>query len=360
MGEPGRLPLDFSRRPFITIWETTRACDLACAHCRASALRSPLPHELTGSEGMALVDQVATMGTPLLVLSGGDPLKRPDLLELIRHGKRRGLRVGTIPAASPRLTTEVVRELQDAGLDQMALSLDFSTPEAHDGFRNAPGAFEQVMAAVGWAHEAGLPVQINSVLSARNIDDLPALIALIQHLDIVFWEVFFLVPVGRGAGLQGLTGDQYEQVFGTLYALERTAPFTVKVTEGFHYRRYQWQQRRREASPHDGLPVRPTVNAGKGHVFISSTGDVYPSGFLPICVGNIREQPLDALYRDAPLLRELRDPARLKGRCGACEYRTICGGSRARAYAMTGDYLAEEPCCAYRPSASGPAGTACA
>jgi radical SAM protein len=361
--------INVDRQPFIVIWETTRACDLACVHCRAAAQPDPLPGELTHAEAIDLIDQVADLGAPILVLSGGDPLKRPRLTDLIRHGKRRGLRVGTIPAATPRLTLAAVQSLKEAGLDQMALSLDFATADEHDRFRGVRGAFDKVMEAAEWAHQSQLPLQINTVLSAQNGHDVDALIALVTRLGIVFWEVFFLVPVGRGRVVPGLTATQYEAIFAKLYELERTAPFIVKVTEALHYRRYRLQRQleeqrhgRQEAAQsssgrHGQGPGRPiglsrdTINAGKGHCFISATGEVYPSGFLPLPVGDIRRQRLAALYQTSPVFRELRNPALLKGRCGGCEFRMLCGGSRARAYAVTGDYLAEDPCCAHLPNA---------
>ncbi|MBI2885130.1 MAG: TIGR04053 family radical SAM/SPASM domain-containing protein [Candidatus Omnitrophica bacterium] len=357
--------MDFDRTPFLVIWETTRACALACGHCRASAQPLPLPDELTTSEGMELVDQVADMGAPLLVLSGGDPLMRPDLPALIRHAKSRRLRVGTIPAATPRLTADAVAGLKDAGLDQMALSLDAGTPEAHDRFRGAPGAFHLVMQAAEWAHQVGLPLQINSVVTADFFEDFPSLMARVERLGVVFWEVFVLVPVGRGSALTGLSPQQCEELFAQVYALARRAPFTVKITEGMAYRRYALQQRRAASEGDAAAPVPAahtrsvqsapqTVNAGKGHVFVSCRGDICPSGFLPISAGNIRQARLADVYRDAPVFRELRDLGALKGRCGACEFRGVCGGSRARAYAVTGDYLAEDPACAYRPRAWGP------
>lgn len=349
-------PVDFHHAPFIVIWETTRACDLACRHCRAEAQPKALPGELTAAEGFDLVDQVAAMGAPVLVFSGGDPLKRQDLLSLIRHAKARGLRVGTIPAATPLLAQTVVQELKAAGLDQMALSLDAPTAMQHDRFRGVPGAFDKTMAAVAWAHEAQLPLQINTVLSAYNFVVLPSMIELVQRLGIVFWEVFFLVPMGRGASLPALTPAQYEAAFARLWALEHSASFLVKVTEGLHYRRFCLEQGSRPA-PVTAVPgmraaitrASQTVNAGRGHLFIAFNGEVYPSGFLPLAAGNIRHARLAAIYQEAPMFRALRDPAQLKGRCGVCEYRTVCGGSRARAYAVTGDYLAEEPCCAYVP-----------
>ena len=368
---------DFHQAPFIVIWETTRACDLACAHCRAEAQPYRLPGELTRAEGLGLIDQIADMGTSVLVLSGGDPLKREDLLELIGHAKSRGLRVGTIPAASPSLHAEAVWRLKRAGLDQMALSLDASTADAHDRFRGVPGAFEKTLEAVAWAHAAELPLQINTVLTAGNFHELDEIIRLVSGLGIVFWEVFFLVPMGRGSALQGLSAPQYEDAFAKLYAVQQAGRFVLKVTEAAHYRRYVLQrQQQARAQQHAqgqagigaGAGARPddpwrghgprgsiglarwAINAGNGYAFISHTGEVYPSGFLPACTGSIRSTPLAELYRGHPVFRALRDPNALRGRCGVCEFRSVCGGSRSRAYAVSGDYLGEEPCCAYLPS----------
>ncbi len=362
--------MDFHQAPFIVIWETTQACDLACVHCRAKAQPLPLPGELDHEEGLALLDEIADMGAKVCVLSGGDPLKRADLPDLIRHGKIRGLRMATIPAATPLLTREVVQALKETGLDQMALSLDASTAQAHDRFRGVPGAFEKTLQAVGWAHDAQLPVQINTVMSRHNLAEVDPMIEMIQRLGLVFWEVFFLVPVGRGAQIQGLSAEQYAQVFAKLYRVVRSAPFIVKITEAPHFRRYIYEQRLRELGmdpqrlawngvdlppelrqlegPRGSIGQAPqAVNSGKGFVFVAYDGEVYPSGFLPLSAGNVRKASLRAIYRTAPLFQALRDPDRLKGRCGTCEYRAVCGGSRSRAYAATGDVLAEEPCCSY-------------
>lgn len=364
--------MDFHQAPFIAIWETTQACDLACVHCRARAQPFPLPEELSPEEGLALIDEVTELGAQVMVLSGGDPLKRADLIALIRHGKEKGLRMATIPAATPLLTPEKVRELKEAGLDQMALSLDASTAQAHDRFRGVEGTFEKTLQAVQWAHEVELPVQINTVMSRHNFEDVEGLINLVRQLGIVFWEVFFLVPVGRGAQIPGLSAREYEAVFSKLYEVALKAPFVLKVTEAPHFRRYFFERWGREEGidPRQilsgalppfpelrrimGPPGRTTnglqaINSGKGFVFISCQGEVYPSGFLPLSAGNVRGKGLKSIYRDAELFKALRNPDQLQGRCGVCEYRFICGGSRSRAYALTGDPAAEEPCCAYVP-----------
>jgi AdoMet-dependent heme synthase len=364
--------VDFAQAPFLVIWETTQACDLACSHCRASAQSSRDPHELTTEEGEQLLADVAAMGTPVFILSGGDPVKRPDLCQLIQRGKQLGMRVGTIPAATAALTEDLVRTLKAAGLDQMALSLDFPRADLHDDFRGVSGAFAQTMKAVEWAHQHGLPLQINTTVCGRSAPFFAEMAALVARLGIVFWEVFFLVPVGRGEALGGLTPEQCEELFAILYRVQRQAEFVVKVTEAPHYRRYVAQHEangsadgsahrdmrkhlpqllQRSEGPGHTVGLAPRgVNAGNGFLFVSHTGDLFPSGFLPLRAGNVRTHDLADVYRNAPLFRTLRDPDALVGRCGRCEYRAICGGSRSRAYALTGNYLATDPWCGYQPA----------
>jgi radical SAM protein with 4Fe4S-binding SPASM domain len=301
------------------------------------------------------------MGTPVFILSGGDPVKRPDLCHLIAHGKRLGLRMGTIPAATPTLTEDLIRRLKDAGLDQIALSLDFPDAERHDAFRGVPGAFARTMAATEWAHAHALPLQINTTLFAESAPYLAEIAGLVERLGIVFWEVFFLVPVGRGTALGGLTGAQCEELFGIIYQVQKRARFVVKVTEAPHYRRYVAQHEasggempamlRRSEGPGHTVGLAPRgVNAGNGFAFVAHDGDVFPSGFFPLSAGNVRRQSLTEIYRESALFRALRDPDQLVGRCGRCEYRHICGGSRSRAYALTGSYVASDPWCAYHPA----------
>ncbi len=369
--------VDFDETPFVSIWETTRACDLACKHCRAEAISEPLPGELTHDEGRGLLRQIAEMGTPICVLSGGDPAKRPDLFELIRYGKVLGMRMATIPAATSMISRELVKGLKEAGLDQMAMSLDGPTAEVHDTFRGVPGAFDLTMRGARLAAEEELPLQINTVFSSFNWEYFDEIAALVRKLGVVFWEVFFLVPMGRGAALRQMNARQYEELFGRLAAFGHSVDFIVKITEAPQYRRFLIQQRKKErregeAAGHPGaaaagkgaLPAHMTrdfgpggsiglapkgVNSGNGHLFVSYCGDVYPSGFLPLKCGNVREQPLAEIYREHKVFKELRDPDLLEGKCGYCEYRNICAGSRARAFAMTGNYLAEEPFCDYDP-----------
>jgi radical SAM protein len=348
--------VDFDRAPFLVIWETTQACDLACKHCRAQAMPGPIPGELSTEQGMDLIDQVAEMGTPLLVLSGGDPASRPDLIELIRHGKRIGLRVATIPAATPRLTQNLVDRLQQAGLDQIAFSLDFPDSALHDDFRGVEGAFDRTMQAVEWARARGLPIQINSCVWSESAARLDKMAELVESLGIAFWEVFFLVPVGRGAQVKGPGAAECEELFGLLHKVQSRNRFILKVTEAPHYRRYLAQRHDREVGrakhhPGDGpVPLaRRGVNAGNGFMFVSHRGELFPSGFLPLSGGNVRTSRLADVYRRHELFVSLRDPERLKGRCGRCPFRSMCGGSRSRAFALTGDWLGTDPMCSYQP-----------
>src|SRR5664279_4296145 len=353
--------IDFSERPFIAIWEVTQACDLACVHCRASAQPDRHPMELTTAEGKHLIDQIANLKVPVFVLTGGDPLKRPDLFELIGHARTVGVRVSLTPSATPLLTREIVVRLKEAGLARLAVSMDGASAETHDAFRGMSGSFTKTLDAVRWANDAGLPVQINTTFSKRNIGEIDAIVDLMETLRITLWSVFFLVPTGRGKLNDLLNADESEQVFAKVYGLSKTAGFDIKTTEAQHYRRFFLQQKvaERRAGPQhyatdnravDAIGRAPRgLNDGKGFLFISHTGEVFPSGFLPLSAGNIRTQELGVIYRDSPLFKGLRDTSNLEGKCGACEFKEICGGSRSRAYALTGNPNAEEPCCAYIP-----------
>ena len=358
---PRMQTIDFNKRPFLAIWEVTQACDLACVHCRAAAQPLRHPMELTTGEGKGLIDQVAAMEVPIFVLTGGDPIKRPDLFELIAHARNVGVRVSLTPSATPLLTRKIIFRLKEAGLARLAVSLDGASARTHDTFRGMAGSFERTLDAIRWANEAGLPVQINTTFSRRNIAEMDTIAELVVSLHITLWSVFFLVPTGRGKLDDLLNAEEFEQAFARIHRLSKTARFDVKTTEAQHYRRYTLQKRVAERKT--GIVVYPArekmydsigraprgLNDGKGFMFISHTGEVFPSGFLPLTAGNIRHQPLASIYRDSPLFRSLRDTARLEGKCGHCEFKEICGGSRARAYALTGNPMAEEPCCSYVP-----------
>ncbi|MHB1698942.1 MAG: TIGR04053 family radical SAM/SPASM domain-containing protein [Acidobacteriaceae bacterium] len=352
--------IDFDERPFIAIWEATQACDLACVHCRASAQPDRHPMELSTSEAKHLIDQIAGLQVPVFVITGGDPIKRPDLFELIGHARSSGVRVSLTPSATPLLTRQIIVQLKEAGLARLAVSLDGARAETHDSFRGMAGSFQRTLDAIRWANEIGLPTQINTTFSRRNIGEIDQMVELIEHLGISLWSVFFLVPTGRGKLAELLNADEFEQVFARLHQLSKTSSFDIKTTEAQHYRRYTLQQgvAKRKAGGAGSPPQKTSdsigraprgLNDGKGFVFISHTGEVFPSGFLPVTAGNVRQQPLAAIYRDSPLFRNLRDTGKLEGKCGACEFKQVCGGSRSRAYALTGNPYAEEPCCSYWP-----------
>jgi len=372
--------IDFNERPFIAIWEATQACDLACVHCRACAqpLRSSL--ELSTREAQSLIDEIAEMRIPVFVITGGDPLKRPDIYDLVDYATRHGVRTSLTPSATPLLTRESIAELRRRGLARLAISLDGSTAQIHDAFRRVPGSYDWTLRAIRWTRELGLPVQINTTITRRNLADFDAMVRLLGTLDIALWSVFFLVPTGRGQLEDLISAEEFEQVFAKLFELASRVPFDIKTTEAQHYRRYLLQrhaeQSRARGSAHpanaaagqwagplrqvagtaanspDGIRRAPRgLNDGKGFVFISHLGEVFPSGFLPIAAGNVRRQSLLEIYQSSPLFTSLRNTSLLKGKCGICEFRHVCGGSRARAFALTGDPLAEEPCCIYQPKA---------
>jgi radical SAM protein len=353
--------IDFNERPFIAIWEMTQACDLACVHCRASAQPDRHPMELSTDEGKNLIDQIASLKVPVFVLTGGDPIKRPDLFELIGHARSAGVRVSLTPSATPLLTRDIVVRLKGAGLARLAVSMDGANAETHDAFRGMTGSFARTLDAIRWANEIGLPVQINTTFSRRNISEIDAIVSLMRSLKITLWSVFFLVPTGRGRLSDLLNADEFEELFAKIYSLSKTAGFDIKTTEAQHYRRFLLQQRVAERQAGIGAAIVQEkaadaigraprgLNDGKGFVFISHIGEVFPSGFLPLSAGSIRKKRLAEIYRDSPLFRDLRDTSKLEGKCGSCEFREICGGSRSRAYALSGNPHAEEPCCSYVP-----------
>lgn len=352
---------DLSQRPLVVIWETTQACDLSCFHCRDCAQPKRNLLELTTDEARKFIRDVAKLRPPIFILTGGDPLKRFDIYHLVEYAASQGLRPAMTPSATPLLTKTAIAELKKVGLSRLAVSLDGSIPELHDRFRGVHGSYFRTLEAIHWANEAGLPIQVNTCVSKRNLHDLDNLASLLRQFRIVLWSAFFLVPTGRGQTTDLPTAQEFEDAFAKLNRLAEQVPFRIKTTEAQHYRRFVLQHRhtRDVVNPaqfvgeglEHGVPGLLPINDGKGFVFVSHTGEVFPSGFLPVSAGNVRRQTLAAIYRDSPLLRSLRDSSNLKGKCRECEFREICGGSRARAHAMTGDMFAEEPCCTYHPMA---------
>lgn len=355
---PARIS-PYAAAPFLVFWELTRACDLACRHCRACAIPDRDPRELSTDEGKALLRSIHEMGTPLVVLTGGDPAKRADLVELVRYGTEIGLRVALTPSATPLVTTELLTELRDAGLARLAVSLDAATRGVHDGFRGVEGSHARTFQILRTARELGITTQVNTSVTRFNKHELPFIAGNLAELGIELWSVFFIVPTGRGADLACLDRDETEAILDWLATVAEQRVFDVKTTAAPHFRRVLLQRKFRHddiVGLRDGIgrAVRG-VNDGQGVAFVSHIGEVYPSGFLPIACGDVRTEGLPAIYRDHPLFRSLREPEELGGKCGVCEFRKVCGGSRARAYAVTGDPLAEDPACNYQPRLLDPA-----
>ncbi|UTD44868.1 TIGR04053 family radical SAM/SPASM domain-containing protein [Campylobacter jejuni] len=361
---------DFNKDPFIVIWELTRACQLKCLHCRAEAQYTRDPRELSFEEGKKLIDQIYEMNNPMLVFTGGDPLMRPDVYDIADYAIKKGVRVSMTPSATPNVTKEAIQKAKEVGLARWAFSLDGPTAEIHDHFRGTKGSFDLTMNAIKYLHELEIPIQINTVISRYNVHVLEEMAKMVEDLNCVLWSVFFLVPTGRGKDSDMISPVEHEQVFRWLNDLSKRVKFDIKTTAAQHYRRVVIQSKMRETKEadklikyedalmqgktgqFDGLGRAPKgVNDGNGFVFISHIGDVYPSGLLPVKAGNIRETPLAEIYRESPIFKDLRNPDKYKGKCGVCEFRHVCGGSRSRTYAMTGDYMESEPFCVYIPEA---------
>lgn len=379
-----RQPLyDLSQRPFMVIWETTQACDLACKHCRAESQPNHHPSALSFEEGKQLIDQVVDLGkpNPLFILTGGDPFKRDDIFDLTDYAARQGLPVALSPSGTKLLNTTNLNRLKDAGCKVISLSLDASTASMHDEFRGVPGSYDLTVSGWKAARELGLKLQVNTTVTRYNLFDLPDMFALVRSLGVMTWSLFFLVPTGRGLTEDEISPADYEAVMNFLYDASKYV--SLKTTEGHHYKRVVLQRAYLEKH---GLPARPYmrlnetydllteklrahvgaspenavapdrmrrsplhINAGDGFVFVSLLGEVFPSGYLPLSAGNVRERSLKEIYQSSDLFLALRNKDALHGRCGQCEYRFVCGGSRSRAFALTGDYLAEEPFCGYQP-----------
>ncbi len=347
---------DFSCSPMNVYWEVTQACSLACRHCRAEAMPLPNPGQLSLKEGLTLLDQIAEFGDPLpqLILTGGDPLEHPGLFHLIDAATYRGIPVAITPAATAILTRQTIKELRAHGVAGLGLSLDGSEAGRHDSIRGVPGTFARTMDAIHWAGEMEIPVQINTLVAASTAGDLPAVFQLLCGQQIARWSLFFLISVGRGKVLEPLPAEEAEALMGWIYDCSSRAPFIVATTEAPAYRRVALERLRTSGVPGEEIRRHPAMRGagirdGHGVVFISSTGDVCPAGFLPIAAGNVRDGNLVDIYRHATLFEELHNPAGFDGRCGYCEYHALCGGSRARAFAATGDPAGSDPLCTYQP-----------
>ena len=347
----------YERAPLLIYWEATRACDLACIHCRAEAVAQRHPLELRTEEVKQLLEQIAGFGgrrLPHLIITGGDPLQRPDLFELIAYGRSLNIPISVTPAGTEQLTSAVVGRLQAAGISSLGLSLDGSKSDLHDAFRGEPGSFRWTVEGAKAARAAGLPLQVNTMVTAQTLEDIPAIYEVVKELGIARWALFFLIATGRGQALDEVTPAESERFLNWLWRLVREAPFPIKTTEAHHYRRIAYLKMQSQGASTEAILASPIgrgfgIRDGNGIIFVSHLGTVYPSGFLPLAAGNVRQQKLAEIYRHSKLFRSLRDPNQLQGKCGRCEFRALCGGSRARAYAYDGDPLAADRLCPYQP-----------
>ena len=361
---------NFNEKPVLVFWETTLACKLKCKHCRAAAIPEPPPDQLSPKEGLYFIDQVADFGRPypILILTGGDVLMRQDLFELIDYANAKGITVAASPSVTPLLTTSVIKRFKDSGVSVISLSLDGAMPDTHDGIRGVPGTWEKTIEMLNVASATGIKVQINTTVMASNIKELPRIFQLIKENGSHIWEVFFLIHSGRGTDLADITANEAEEVMHFLYHASFHG-LTVRTVEAPFFRRVVLEYKNQTAKEPGSLGrilinelhermVEPesrsiahtmSTRDGKGIIFINYRGEVFPSGFFPLVVGNVRQKPLKEIYQNNPLLVQLRKATTFKGRCGVCEYMDICGGARARAFAQTNDPFEEDPACIYLP-----------
>lgn len=355
----------FDPHPIVT-WELTRACDLGCRGCPSSAGPAPGANELTTYEVYKTIDQIAAVEPRELVITGGDPLEREDLVQIIDYARRRGLDPALVLSPTAGLTWEAIARLQSSGLTRVVFSVDGSTPAVHQAVHGVGRTFETTLRAMRWAESAGLRIEVNTLVSRANLDDLPAIAQTIVPFGVTRWNVHFVVPVGDSSRIEAVTPAEAERVFDVLERLRRELALPVRVVEAPQYVRFRLEcglEARLHREPaswpdfagfDDGSSPRELLGSIRGgareFVYISHAGDVRPSEFIPHSAGNLRYRFLGAIYRASDLFVALRDTRNLKGNCRACEYRDICGGSRARAWAATGDMFASDPLCAYEPA----------
>ncbi|MHB1868880.1 MAG: TIGR04053 family radical SAM/SPASM domain-containing protein [Nitrososphaerales archaeon] len=360
----------FHSKPILVFWETTRACPLSCVHCRASAISDPLPGELTFNEGLNLIDQIASFGKPYptMILTGGDPLMRKDLFNLMAYASKIGVNFAASPAVSNLLTFDTLQRIKHAGATSISVSLDGATSETHESIRRIEGTFDRTMETILKARDLGLPIQVNTTVMKRNLHELPAIFHLIKTLGIKVWEVFFLIRTGRGSDQYDLTPYEYQSACNFLYDASHygliircvEAPFirrvikerlagTVSDLSGDEtYSKLRTDLLELEGAHGQSsstLGLRGTLD-GDGIIFVGHDGTIYPGGFVPVAIGNVRQDRLVDVYRSSELLMNIR-ARKFSGFCGECDLREICGGSRARAYSGQGDPLSSDPACIY-------------
>jgi heme b synthase len=339
-------------------WEVTRRCNLSCIHCRAAAERGPYPGELSPEEALHLLDDIVSFSSPVVILTGGEPLLREDIFDLARYGTKRGLRMVMAPNGT-LIDGEKALRIKESGIQRVSISLDGATPETHDRFRRVEGAFAGALRGIEHLKKVGMEFQINTTVTRGNCEELPEILDLAVRLGAAALHMFLLVPTGRGKELeeQAIQAAEYEKVLNWFYEQREKIPLQLKATCAPQY--YRILRQRMKAEGRNFTPQTHGLDAmtrgclgGIGFCFISHRGEVQPCGYLEARSGSIREQSLREIWEKSPVFQKLRDFSGYKGRCGHCEYIRVCGGCRARAFEKTGDLLAEEPLCIYSPKLS--------
>ena len=339
--------MDLEQGPHVLTWELTRACGLKCRHCRANAIPRRNERELTLPEVISVLDDIVShlKPPPLMVFTGGDPVERADLPDILRASVARSLHTAVSPSVTPLLTRKVLEEWKEIGVKTVSISIDGPSPAIHDQFRRVDGTFAASIERARDVRDLGMGLQVNTSICGDTLPGVPEMGELVKELGVSSWEVFFVVPTGRGRVLPKITREATESTLKWLATYAQTVPFRVTAIAAPQFRRLIL-----ENVPGSPWPRFPAIREAQGFAFIDHLGEVCPSGYLPVSAGNVRRTPFSTLYRTSPLFRQLRDPDRLEGRCGVCEYKRICGGSRARAYAVTGNLQAEDPACPYVPA----------
>jgi AdoMet-dependent heme synthase len=344
----------------LVAWETTRNCNLSCIHCRAAATNGPYPGELDTRRALALLDEIAAVGRPIVILTGGEPLLRDDIFTIAKHGDGLGLRMVMAPNGT-LITPEVARRMAESGIRRISASIDGATREFHDKFRGVDGAFDAAIQGIEHVKAAGIEFQINTTITKTNLDQIPDILALAERLGAVAHHIFLLVPTGRGKYIvdQAIEAGEYESTLNWFYDQRDKTPLQLKATCAPHYYRILRQRAKAQGrtitfESHGLDAVTRGCLAGTGFCFVSHTGVVQPCGYTDVQCGDITERPFGEIWHHSPVFQKLRDFRQLEGKCGCCEFRAVCGGCRARAFEATGNYMAEEPLCAYQPEKGAP------